>query len=108
MNAILRNTLTVAGLAAASPAFAWTVWPDVDFEGYANVGRPAVTLEAYPARGAGYASSVAFGRPTFAYHSKSTSGQTVHAKAGEATAMPATVSVLLRIAFIQCLQWILA
>ena len=54
MNAILRTTLTVAGLAAASPAFAWTVWPDVDFEWYANVGKPAVTLEAYPAARAGF------------------------------------------------------
>lgn len=54
MNAILRNTLTVAALAAAWPAVAWTVWPDVDFEWYANVGRPAATLEAYPAPRAGF------------------------------------------------------
>ena len=54
MNAILRTTLVVAGLAAASPALAWTVWPDVDFEWYANVGRPNVTVEAHPAPRAGY------------------------------------------------------
>ena len=54
MNAILRSTLTVAVLAAATPASAWTVWPDVDFEWYANVGRPAVIHQAYPAPRAGF------------------------------------------------------
>ena len=54
MNAILRSTLAVAGLAIASPALAWTVWPDVDFEWYANVGRPGVAVETFPAPRAGY------------------------------------------------------
>jgi len=30
---------TAAIVSASVPAFAWTVWPDVDFEWYANVGR---------------------------------------------------------------------
>ena len=35
---------TAAIVSASVPAFAWTVWPDVDFEWYANVGRaPAAT-----------------------------------------------------------------
>ncbi len=30
-----------AALASASvPALGWTVWPDVDFEWYANAGKP--------------------------------------------------------------------
>lgn len=41
-------------LASASlPALSWTVWPDVDFEWYANVGKPvagaATTVEVFPA-----------------------------------------------------------
>ena len=35
------------------PALSWTVWPDVDFEWYANVGKPvapeAMTIEVMPA-----------------------------------------------------------
>ena len=54
MNAVTRITLAAASFALASPAFAWTVWPDVDFEWYANVGRPAVVAEAFPAARAGY------------------------------------------------------
>ncbi len=34
---------TAAIASASVPAFAWTAWPDVDFEWSANVGRaPAV------------------------------------------------------------------
>jgi hypothetical protein len=43
----------VAALASASvPALAWTVWPDVDFEWYADVGRAAPPPAEYfpPAR----------------------------------------------------------
>jgi hypothetical protein len=54
MNAILRNALLVSGLAIATPALAWSAWPDIDFEWYANVGRPAPTAEVYPAPRAGY------------------------------------------------------
>jgi YXWGXW repeat-containing protein len=47
---------TAALLSASVPALAWTVWPDVDFEWYADVGHavggPAV--EVYPAARAGY------------------------------------------------------
>jgi len=32
---------TAAIAAASMPALSWTVWPDVDFEWYANVGRTA-------------------------------------------------------------------
>ena len=44
------QTMISAGFAAAAltsasiPALAWTVWPDIDFEWYADVGRPL----AYP------------------------------------------------------------
>ncbi len=55
MNAILRNALTAAALTVATPALAWTVWPDVDFEWYANVGRPAAgTMQEYPAPRVGF------------------------------------------------------
>ena len=46
---------TIALSAAAIPAFAYTVWPDVDFQWYANVGQPYTTAaEATPAPRAGY------------------------------------------------------
>jgi hypothetical protein len=32
---------TAAIAASSMPALSWTVWPDVDFEWYANVGRAA-------------------------------------------------------------------
>ena len=32
---------TAAIAAGSMPALSWTVWPDVDFEWYANVGRTA-------------------------------------------------------------------
>ena len=45
-------------LASASmPALSWTVWPDVDFEWYANVGKPvaeAPAVEVFPAPREGY------------------------------------------------------
>jgi hypothetical protein len=47
----------VAALASASvPALAWTVWPDVDFEWYANVGKQptASSIEVFPAPRPGY------------------------------------------------------
>jgi len=52
------QTLISAGFATAAltsasiPALAWTVWPDVDFEFYADVGKPLVatsyTTTTYP------------------------------------------------------------
>jgi len=54
------QTLISAGFAtcalasASIPALAWTVWPDVDFEWYANVGRPATYVEVMPAPRQGY------------------------------------------------------
>jgi hypothetical protein len=55
MNRILRTALVLAGATLATPALAWTVYPDVDFEWYANVGRtqaPSVAVE--PAARKGY------------------------------------------------------
>ena len=46
---------TCALASASVPALAWTVWPDVDFEWYADVGKPlAQNVEVYPAPRAGY------------------------------------------------------
>ena len=43
---IISVGFATAAIAAASmPALSWTVWPDVDFEWYANVGRPAVATQ---------------------------------------------------------------
>jgi len=40
---------------ASLPAFSWTVWPDVDFEWYANVGKPvAGSYEVVPPARPGY------------------------------------------------------
>jgi hypothetical protein len=45
----------VALLSVSVPALAWTVWPDIDFEWYADVGRvPAATVEIIPAPRDGY------------------------------------------------------
>ena len=38
---LISAGFATAALASVSiPALAWTVWPDVDFEWYANVGKP--------------------------------------------------------------------
>ena len=38
---LISAGFAIVALASASiPALAWTVWPDVDFEWYADVGRP--------------------------------------------------------------------
>lgn len=43
IQSLISAGFTATALASASiPAFAWTVWPDVDFEWYANVGKPVV------------------------------------------------------------------
>ena len=54
---LISAGFATAALASASiPALAWTVWPDVDFEWYANVGKPLVvtTVEPTPPARAGY------------------------------------------------------
>lgn len=55
---IIYTGFAACALASASmPAFSWTVWPDVDFEWYANVGKPVAgyyTTEVMPAPRAGY------------------------------------------------------
>ncbi len=44
---IISVGFATAAIAAASmPAMSWTVWPDVDFEWYANVGRTASAPQA--------------------------------------------------------------
>jgi hypothetical protein len=46
---------TIALASAALPTFAYTVWPDIDFEWYTDVGRPlAAPVETVPAPRAGY------------------------------------------------------
>ena len=48
---------TAALVSASLPALSWTVWPDVDFEWYANVGKPvagSIELTAFPAPREGY------------------------------------------------------
>jgi hypothetical protein len=47
---------TAALASAAVPALAWSVWPDVDFGWYANVGMPvaADAIDPQPAPRAGY------------------------------------------------------
>ena len=56
MNAISRNALVVAGVVFTTPTLAWTVYPDVDFEWYANVGKyePTPAIQATPVTRMGY------------------------------------------------------
>jgi hypothetical protein len=51
---LIHAGFAMAAIASASvPALAWTVWPDVDFEWYANVGRaPAATSTVEPSAAA--------------------------------------------------------
>lgn len=55
---IIQVGFATCALASASlPALSWTVWPNVDFEWYANVGKdPGNTMldERYPAPRPGY------------------------------------------------------
>ena len=49
---IISAGFATCALASASvPALAWSVWPDVDFQWYADVGKPmtGATVELYPA-----------------------------------------------------------
>jgi hypothetical protein len=57
MQKLISAGFATAALASASiPALAWTVWPDVDFEWYTNVGKPLApgAIEIIPAPRAGY------------------------------------------------------
>ena len=54
---VISIGFATAALASASlPALSWTVWPDVDFQWYANVGKPVngSVVEVYPAPREGY------------------------------------------------------
>jgi len=53
---IISAGFATCALASASvPALAWTVWPDVDFQWYADVGKPmAPAVEVYPAPREGF------------------------------------------------------
>lgn len=54
---LISAGFALAALTSASvPALAWTVWPDIDFEWYADVGRPLYqpSVEVYPAPREGY------------------------------------------------------
>jgi len=51
---IIQAGFATAAIASASvPALAWTVWPDVDFDWYASVGKPvdsrAIEIASAPA-----------------------------------------------------------
>lgn len=53
--AIYAGFATAALASASMPAMSWTVWPDVDFEWYANVGKPlAGAVQTFPAPRDGY------------------------------------------------------
>ena len=57
MQRVIQIGFAACALASASlPALSWTVWPDVDFEWYANVGKPVNggTPEVMPAAREGY------------------------------------------------------
>ncbi len=54
---LISAGFATAAIASASvPALAWTVWPDVDFAWYANVGKPVAArpAEIAPVPRAGY------------------------------------------------------
>jgi len=52
---LISAGFAIVALASASiPALAWTVWPDVDFEWYAQVGRPLVPSTVVLAPREGY------------------------------------------------------
>jgi hypothetical protein len=55
MQKLISAGFATAALASVSiPALAWTVWPDVDFEWYAMVGKTAPVVEITPAAREGY------------------------------------------------------
>lgn len=58
MQKIIHAGFAICAMASASmPALSWTVWPNIDFEWYADVGKtPAdtATVEVFPAPREGY------------------------------------------------------
>ena len=58
IQSLISAGFATAALASASvPALAWTVWPDIDFEWYADVGRTApggTYIDVQPAPRKGY------------------------------------------------------
>lgn len=56
MQQLISTGFALAALSSASvPVLAFTVWPDVDFEWYANVGKPvAQPVEVFPEPRPGY------------------------------------------------------
>ena len=57
MKTILRTAAAVAAISLTAPAFAFTIWPDIDFQWYANVGRydtRAAPADVQPPARAGY------------------------------------------------------
>ena len=54
MKAFPISILATAAMSFAAPALAWTVWPDVDFEWYASVGRQVAPTPHSPPARAGY------------------------------------------------------
>jgi hypothetical protein len=66
---IIEAGFATAAIASASiPALAWTVWPDVDFEWYANVGKPldsrTIEIAAAPAPSHSWGPSTPAAQPT--------------------------------------------
>ncbi len=53
---VFAAAATAALASVSMPSLAYTVWPDVDFEWYANVGKPVAgaTIEVYPAQREGF------------------------------------------------------
>ena len=55
---VIQTGFAACALASASmPALSWTVWPNIDFEWYADVGKPpegTATVEVFPAPREGY------------------------------------------------------
>lgn len=54
---VISIGFALAALASASlPALSWSAWPNVDFEWYANVGKPVngSVVEVFPAPREGY------------------------------------------------------
>jgi hypothetical protein len=53
MQKVIHAGFAMCALASASmPALSWTVWPNIDFEWYADVDKPpagAATVEVLPA-----------------------------------------------------------
>jgi hypothetical protein len=53
MQKIIHGGFAICAMASASmPALSWTVWPNIDFDWYADVGKPPAgfaTVDVLPA-----------------------------------------------------------